>query len=175
MTIKVLEKTPGCMPMEIEKGEWIDLRLTEEVTLSAPYVASSYKRVGEKREYQRKILFDSTIARLGVCMQLPKGFEALIIPRSSTFKRYGIMESNSVGLIDNSYCSDNDEWRMPMVATRAITIPQGTRIAQFRIQLSQKATIWQKLRWLFSSGVKIKPVDSLQNPERGGFGSTGEN
>lgn len=72
-----------------------------------------------------------------------------------------------------SYNSDKDEWKMPVVATRKITIPQGTRICQFRIQLSQKATIWQKIKWLFSKKAKLEQVFSLENEERGGFGSTG--
>jgi dUTPase len=62
---------------------------------------------------------------------------------------------------------------MPVVATRAVIIPKGTRLAQFRVNLSQKATVWQKLKWLFSSGVKLKKVNSLNNPNRNGFGSTG--
>lgn len=69
-----------------------------------------------------------------------------------------------------SYCGDNDEWKFPAVATRTITIPKGTRIAQFRIQLSQKATLWQKLLWLFHSGVRLQQVLSLGNPDRKGIG-----
>ena len=103
-------------------------------------------------------------------MQLPEGYEAHILPRSSTFKKYGIIQTNSKGIIDNSYSSDKDEWKMPVLATRDIVIPKGERIAQFRIVLSQKATIWQKVKWMFSNTVKIIPVDSLDNPERGGFG-----
>lgn len=74
-----------------------------------------------------------------------------------------------------SYCGEEDEWKMPVMATREVTIPKGTRIAQFRVQLSQKATWWQKLKWLFNSSVKIEQVDSLGNPSRSGFGSTGTN
>lgn len=74
-----------------------------------------------------------------------------------------------------SYCGNEDEWKMPVLATRDVTIPKGTRIAQFKVQLSQKATWWQKLKWLFSSSIKIEKVASLDNPVRGGFGSTGTN
>jgi dUTPase len=63
---------------------------------------------------------------------------------------------------------------MPALAIRNVKIPEGTRIAQFRVQLSQKATFWQKIKWLFSSGVKLEQVASLDNETRGGFGSTGE-
>ena len=69
-----------------------------------------------------------------------------------------------------SYNSDNDEWKLAVIATRKVTIPKGTRIAQFRVQLSQKATWWQKIKWLFSSSIKLEKVDSLDNEERGGFG-----
>lgn len=73
-----------------------------------------------------------------------------------------------------SYNSDKDEWKLAVIATRKVTIPKGTKIAQFRVQLSQKATWWQKIKWLFSSSIKLEKVDFLDNPERGGFGSTGE-
>lgn len=174
MTIKILEKTPGCMPEIITVGDWIDLKLAEDVTLKGPFAKALRKKIkdGEVIERYRNVVFDSCIAKLGVCMQLPEGFEAIIVPRSSTYRKFGILQSNSLGVIDHTYCSDKDEWGMPMVATKAITIPKGTRIAQFRIQLSQKATMWQKIKWLFSSSVKIEKVNSLSNPERGGFGST---
>ena len=71
-----------------------------------------------------------------------------------------------------SYCSDKDEWKFPALATRKVTIPKGTRIAQFKIQLSQKATVGQKIKWLFSDKIELVKVNSLDNPERGGFGST---
>jgi hypothetical protein len=73
-------------------------------------------------------------------------------------------------VIDNSYSSDEDVWMFPAAATRAVTIPKGTRICQFRVQLSQKATRWQKIKWLFSGKPKLKPVDKLNNPKRGGLG-----
>ena len=76
---------------------------------------------------------------------------------------------------DNSYKGDTDEWKLPVVATRDVIIPKGTRICQFRIQLSQKATFWQKLKWFFSSIPKLQQVASLNNQSRGGFGSTGNN
>ena len=78
--------------------------------------------------------------------------------------------TNSTGIIDCSYSSDKDEWKMPVLATKDTLIPRGERIAQFRIVLSQKATIWQKIKWLFSSSIELVKVDSLDNPERGGLG-----
>jgi dUTP pyrophosphatase len=77
--------------------------------------------------------------------------------------------------VDCTYRGENDEWRFPVIATKDITIPKGTRIAQFRVQLSQKATVWQKIKWLFSSKPKLVKVTSLGDKSRGGFGSTGIN
>lgn len=174
MKIKVMVKIGGKLPEIISVGDWIDLSLAEDIVLRGPYSKALRKktREGEVMERYRNVVFDSCIARLGVCMELPDGFEAVIVPRSSTFKKYGILQTNHMSVIDNNYKSDKDEWQLPILATRAINIPRGERIAQFRIQLSQKATFWQKLRWLFSSHIEIEQVTSLNNPPRGGFGTT---
>lgn len=175
MTIKVLEKTDGCLPYIIDKGDFVDLVTAEEVTLKAPCIKKLRKfKKDDHTERIREVEFDSTLIPLGVAMKMPAGMEGILVPRSSTFKKYGIIQTNSFGEIDQSFCGEDDEWKMPVVATRNITIPKGTRIAQFRIQLSQKATIWQKIKWLFSNKIKIKKVDHLDNEVRGGFGSTGE-
>lgn len=177
MTIKVKEITRGCSPVIFDCGDWFDLCTAEEVTLKAPYANTKHKKKHHKTdsnvEVFRDVVFDSTLIRLGVAMEIPKGFEAVVIPRSSTFKKFGLLQSNSEGLIDFLYKGDNDEWKMPVVATRNITIPKGTRLCQFRIQLSQKATVWQKLKWLFSGAPRLQHVETLGNPTRGGFGSTG--
>ena len=179
MTIKVLEKTEGCMPEIIDNGDWIDLKTAEEIILKAPQANKMHVRSTGKNPSQelrtRDVDFDFQMIPLGVAMQLPSGMEAHILPRSSTFKKYGLILVNSQGVVDNMYCGDDDEWRFPAIATRTVTIPKGTRIAQFRIQPSQKATVWQKIRWLFSLPIKLKKVDSLGNRNRGGFGSTGTN
>ncbi len=93
------------------KSDWIDLAAAETVTLKA----------GEFR-----------LIHLGVAMKLPEGYEAHIAPRSSTFKNFGILQVNSVGVVDSSYCGANDWWKMPIYATRDVTIEKGSRIAQFR-------------------------------------------
>ncbi len=177
MKIKILEKTPGCMPEEFKVGEWYDLKTTEDIKLKAPQANKMHIRnKGKENEAEirtRDVDFYSTLIPLGVAMEIPEGYEAVIAPRSSSFLKWGILQTNSIGIIDSSYCSDKDEWKMPVVATRTITIPKGTRICQFRIQLSQKATIWQKIKWLFSKKAKLEQVFSLENEERGGFGSTG--
>lgn len=176
MKIKVYVKTPGCLPHVIDKGDWIDLTLAETVTLKAPYIKKLKKyNQDDHTERIREVTFDYAQAHLGVCIEVPKGYECVVVPRSSTFKKYGILQTNSVGVIDQTYCSNEDEWQMPITAVRNVTIPRGTRIAQFKVQLSQKATLWQKLKWLFNSGVKIENVEGFQlkNNVREGFGSTG--
>lgn len=177
MTIKVLEKTEGCMPQIIDKGDWIDLYTAEDIVLRAPYAKTLHivKKDGNNTEKLRDVIFDSALVNLGVAMKLPKGFEAIIAPRSSTFKKYGIIQSDMIAVIDSSYCGNNDIWKLPITATRNITIPKGTRLCQFRVQLSQKATVWQKIKWLFSNGTKLKKVDSLDDTDRGGFGTSGTN
>ena len=122
-----------------EKSDWIDLRSAETVTLEP----------GEFR-----------IISLGVAMQLPEGYEAHILPRSSTYKKFGIILSNSQGVIDNSYCGDNDIWGYPAIALRGTTIYRGDRICQFRIVRKQPQ-------------VEFEEVETLGNIDRGGFGSTG--
>lgn len=173
MKIKVKGITAGCLPFIIEKGDWIDLRAAETVSFKAPQAGVRKRETidGEVVSH-RDVTFDFKLIKLGVAMQLPKGFEAVVLPRSGTPK-LGIMCANSEGVIDNSYCGNDDEWRFPTIAFQATTINKGDRICQFRIQLSQKATIWQKLRWLFSNKIKLVSVDKLDGNNRGGFGSTG--
>ena len=101
-----------------------------------------------------------TLIPLGVAIQLPEGYEALIAPRSSTFKNFGVLQTNSVGVVDETYCGDNDEWKIPVIANHNTTINKGERICQFRIIEHQPELV-------------IEYVDSLNNADRGGFGSTG--
>jgi dUTP pyrophosphatase len=174
MTIKVLEKAEGCFPQIFDKGDWYDLSTAEDITLKAPQANKMHIRNKGKEDVAevrtRDVDFDFKLLPLGIAAEIPKGYEAHILPRSSTFKKYGLLLVNSQGIIDNSYKGDNDQWMFPAVATRKITIPKGTRIAQFRVQLSQKATVWQKLKWLFSSKPRLVKVDSLGNPDRKGIG-----
>ena len=174
MTIKVLEKTQGCFPQEFKIGDWFDLCTAEDITLKAPQANKMHIRNKNKKdipdERTRDVDFDWALIPLGVAMEMPVGTECHLLPRSSTFKKYGLMQTNSKGIIDRSFASDKDEWKLPVIATRKVTIPKGTRIAQFRLVPSQKATVWQKLKWLFSNGVKLKKVEYLNNPERRGLG-----
>lgn len=124
----------------LEVGDWIDLRSAESVDIKA----GEYKLI-----------------RLGVAMELPEGYEALVAPRSSTFKNYGILLANSLGIIDESYKGDNDEWKFLAYATRDTHVEKNDRICQFRIIEHQPK-------------IKLTKVKSLGNADRGGIGSTGK-
>ena len=134
------------------KSDWYDLRAAEDVEMKA----------GEFK-----------LIKLGVAMQLPKGYEALMLPRSGTFDNYGIMLTNGEGVIDYTFCGNDDEWKFGAIAFKHTEIKEGDRICQFRIQLSQKATMWQKLKWLFDSKINLIEVSNLRGKNRGGFSSTG--
>lgn len=121
------------------KSDWIDLRAAQEVELKA----------GEFR-----------LIPLGVAMELPKGYEAHVIPRSSTFKNFGVLQANSMGLIDESYCGNNDQWFFPALAMRDTVIHAGDRICQFRIMKHQPE-------------ISFIETEELAGEDRGGFGSTG--
>lgn len=122
------------------KSDWIDLRAAEDVTL---------------KEGEFKLI------PLGIAMQLPEGYEAHVAPRSSTFKNFGILQVNSMGIIDASYCGDNDQWFMPVLAVRDTEIHVNDRICQFRIMENQPK-------------IDFVEADHLEAPDRGGFGSTGK-
>lgn len=156
-------------PKIIKKGEWIDLRASEEVVLNAPQ-AGTLKGHDVKH---RDVISDVTYIPLGIAMKLPDGFEAIVASRSSAAKKMGVIMANGIGIVDNSYCGDNDQWMYPAIPLRKTSIAQNTRICQMRIQLSQKATIWQKIKWLFTSGIELVEVKSLDTKDREGLGSTG--
>lgn len=122
-------------------SDWIDLRCAEDI----------YMRTGEY-----------CVIPLGIAMELPKNYEAIIAPRSSTFAKWGIICPNSIGIIDESYKGDDDEWRFPALAIRDTVIHKNDRICQFRIVEHQPF-------------IMFKEVTSLGNENRGGFGSTGVN
>lgn len=140
LKIEVVYHDPTMTPIEqVEGSDWIDLRTAEEVTMKAG---------------------DFRIISLGVSMRLPEGYEAHIVPRSSTFKNFGIIQSNHMGVIDESYCGNNDVWRFPAIAIRPTHIEKDSRICQFRIMKKQPI-------------VKLEQVAALDGEDRGGFGSTG--
>lgn len=122
------------------KSDWIDLRAAMDVELKQGEFA---------------------LIPLGVAMELPSGYEAHVVPRSSTFKNFGVIQTNHVGVIDESYCGNNDEWKMPVYALRDTVIHVNDRICQFRIMEHQPV-------------LHFEEVDKLQNEDRGGIGSTGK-
>lgn len=122
-------------------GEWVDCRAVEDVELKAG---------------------DFTLIDLGISVRVVQpGYEVILAPRSSTFKKYGILQTNSIGVIDETYCGDGDIYKMPVYATRDTYIRAGERIAQFRVQKNQGT-------------IRVTEVDHLSDTNRGGFGSTDE-
>ena len=124
------------LPEKFDVGDWIDLRAAEDTSLKKG---------------------DFKLIPLGIAMKLPEGYEAIVIPRSSTFKKYRITQANSAGLIDNSYSGNNDEWMFPALAHEDIFIKKNERICQFRLIKSMES-------------VEFKEVDQLDSKDRGGFG-----
>lgn len=175
MEIKIRILTPGCSPEISEKGDWIDLFTAQEVFLNGPEADTLKRKTVDGEEIRtREVNFFSTLIPLGIAMKLPKDFEAILVPRSSTYPKWNLLQTNSIGVIDNSYCGNNDEWKLPVVALQSQKIPAGTKLCQFRIQPSQNASIWTKIKWLFSNKIIFKQVDDLGMEDRGGFGSTGQ-
>ena len=162
MKVKVKLFNGGKMPLSLPKGDWIDLFSAEDVE----FLKSSIK--------EGEVVFTNKMIKLGVAMQLPEGYEALVVPRSSLFKNHKLILVNSVGVIDNSYNGNEDQWRFPALAFGDTKVEQGERIAQFKIQLSQKATVWQRIKWLFTSKIEFIEVEELNEESRGGFGSSGK-
>ena len=156
-------------PKVIKKGDWVDLCSSQEIVLQAPQ-AGTLKGHDVKH---RDVVSDVTYIPLGVSMKLPEGYEAIMASRSSAAKKMGVMMANGIGIVDSSYCGDGDQWMYPAVTLRKTSISQNTRLCQFRIQLSQKATVWQKIKWLFTSGIELVEVESLGTKDRCGLGSTG--
>lgn len=152
-------------------GDCIDLRASDEYHFHAPQAGIMHRNSGVK---SRDVKFDEKLIKLGIAMQLPKGFSAKIKQRSSTTKKLRLLMASS-GFIDTSYCGDSDEWGFYCFAVDKTTIHKGDRICQFEIVPNQFATFWQKLKWLFSSKVKFEWVESLGNKSRGGHGKTGVN
>lgn len=122
-----------------QNGDWIDLRAAEDVSMKSG---------------------DFRLISLGISMKLPEGYEAHIVPRSSTYKHWGIIQANHMGVVDNSYYGDNDIWKFPAIAIRDTKIYKNDRICQFRIVKKQPE-------------IEFEEVDHLDGPDRGGFGTSG--
>lgn len=142
-TIKILYHNKDIKELEYidGKSDWIDLRAAEDVHLEQ---------------------FEFKLIDLGVSVKLPEGYEMIIAPRSSTFKNFGILQTNSIGVVDESYCGRDDVLKMPVLAMRATDIHVNDRICQFRIIKHQPQ-------------IEFEVVDDLTSESRGGIGSTGKN
>ena len=141
LSVKIKYHTDMLPIDKFENGDWIDLRAAEDVEMSA----------GEFR-----------LISLGVSMKLPDGYEAHVVPRSSTYRRWGVIQANHMGVIDNSYCGENDIWKFPAIAIRDTAIYKNDRICQFRIVKKQPE-------------FEFEEVEYMDDPDRGGFGSSGVN
>lgn len=137
--VKYFDETIEKLKFIDDKSDWIDLRSAEDIELKKG---------------------DFKLIPLGVAIKLPKGYEALVVPRSSTFKNFGIIQTNHCGVIDSSYCGDNDQWFMPVYAVRDTFINKNDRVCQFRIIENQPQ-------------ISFTTVEHLDGEDRGGFGSTG--
>lgn len=176
LKIKVKVLMDGCMPEINEKGDWVDLKAAKDVELNAAQSGTLKRKTVEGEEVSyRNVEMETSYIPLGVAMKLPNGFEAIIASRSSGPKKLNIFIPSGMGIIDQSYSGNEDEWNYVASSMKPATIHKGDRICQFRIQLSQKATMWQKIKWFLSSGIKFEQVDDLGDTNRGGFGSTGVN
>lgn len=131
---------------KITEGDWIDLRVDRIVDSDDDFI-----------EYKKGDVFK---VGLGVAIDLPKGYEAIVAPRSSTFSTWKVLQTNSIGVIDNSYCGDSDEWLMEYIAMADGRIQRFDRVCQFRIQENQVV-------------ISLEEVESLNNESRGGYGTTG--
>lgn len=153
MKIRYTRTTTFVPPLKFtENGDWVDLSLAEDADLQP----GEFKPVS-----------------LGIRVQLPKGFEAHIVPRSSTGKRHKVLQYNSMGVVDESYQGPNDIWHMLLYSPGRTYIPTGTRVCQFRIMPKMKASVWVKLKWLFTNRIKFVEVEDFKAKNRGGLGSTG--
>jgi dUTP pyrophosphatase len=158
LEIKVKYFNPN-MPklVKIDKGDWIDLRIDniEENGNLKPWLTDL-----DNVEFCYINPNSFIKIKLGIAMQLPKGYESHVAPRGSTFKNFKMIQTNSVGVVDESYCGDNDEWFVPMYCFEGVKITRYERICQFRIMEKMPKLI-------------IEEVLELNNKDRGGFGSTG--
>ena len=170
LKIKVKLFEGGKMPQVNEKGDLFDVFAREEVSLIAPQAGVQHQVNNIK---VRDVEFKHTLIPLGFAMEIPEGFKANLYPRSSTYKTWKIIFANSVGNIDSSYSGNDDEWKVSAIALGNTTIEVGDKIAQFEIVPSTKATMWQKLKWLFSSKIEFIEVECLEHHNRGGFGTSG--
>jgi dUTP pyrophosphatase len=156
MKIKIKYHNPNCKLQSF--GNWIDLRSAENISFS---------------HEQHKLI------SLGISMKLPKYFQANVVPRSSTYSNFGLIQANHMGIIDGpdnhsgGYCGNNDIWKMSAISMKELNVHEGDRICQFEIRPTMFAPWWVKIKWLFINHITFVEVDDLGTENRGGYGSTG--
>ena len=158
MKIKVKLFDENCAITVNEKGDWFDLKTRCNVFMDKPQAGVQYQKDGYK---YRDVNVSYGIVPLGVAMKLPAGYEANVVPRSSTYKKWNVIQANSFGEIDNAYCGSDDQWMFPAIALKDTKIPKYTRICQFKIVKNQP-------------NIQFNFVHELEDKNRGGFGSTGD-
>jgi dUTP pyrophosphatase len=159
MKIKIKYHDKDLTKLEkIEKGNWVDLR----VSRIRYKIGNLWKEWDLKEKDYCYVQGQDMMFDLGISMQLPDGYEAVVVPRSSTYKNYKVVQTNSMGVIDNSYCGTNDVWLFPCKALYPSIIRHNDRVCQFRIQKIQP-------------NFEFEEVEELENEDRSGFGSTGKN
>ena len=157
-----------CAFEPFSNGDWLDLHSRYDMSWKAPYADRL-----SRNKTARTVNFERMMIPLGVAMKLPEGYEAWILPRSSSYKKFGFIQANSMGVVDNSFRGSGDEWMLPVIPLEAGEVKAGDRVCQFRIALSQKATPWQRIKWLFNHRIEFDFVRDFDGDDRGGFGSTG--
>ena len=164
MKIKIKYTNPNTNHKISIHGDWIDCKAAKTYNFKGMYVNSN-----------GNVVTDFQVIDLGIAMELPKGFEGIMSARSGLYKEKFIMQTNGIGVEDNSYCGNGDIWKFPAVniSFKDNIIEEGDRICQFRIQPNQFAPWYVKLKWLFTSKIEFQEVDILNNNNRGGLGSTG--
>lgn len=157
--MKILVKYHNYMCRLEQHGSWIDLKSSKSIDLKK---------------------FENKLIPLGVSIKLPKYYQANIVPRSSTYKKYNIIQANHYGVVDgpdnksDGYSGNDDVWMFNAIALKATHIGVGDRICQFEVKLTMNAPWYVKLRWLFSKKIRLIEIDDLKSKNRGGFGSTGK-
>ena len=153
----------GRIPEITPKGDWIDCFAAKDIIITTPYANTLHQN-----RTIRDVVINNTLIPLGFALKLPKGYEIVVTPRSSTYNKFHVDLANTMPVIDNSFNGDSDEWKANIKAYDTTEWKAGDRLFQMRIQLSQKATIWQKIKWLFWNGkVEFIIVDHLNKVSRG--------
>lgn len=163
MKIKIKLYEGGYVPIRTQKGDWFDIPMPKDGKIEAPFA-----NILTKNRTVRNVQINNQLTELGFAIELPKGYEAYLLPRSSTYKNFHVDLANTMPVIDNSYHGDDDQWKANIKAYDKAEWKAGDCLFQMRIQLCQYATTWQKIKWLFWNGnIQFVVVDHLNKSNRG--------